>query len=297
MQIKYIPRAFRLPFICASALPFIFGSLINKGAFNFLNFLLGLSAVVATHLSANLINDYADAKSGADAHDRTFYGFFGGSKLIQEGKVSEKAYLQLAIFCAVAAILCVIILSLLLRSVFVIVIYSIVIVLSWQYSQKPLRFSYRRLGEVFIFFLFGPALVMGGYFIQAGIFPELKSFILSVPFGLFTTAILFANEVPDFATDIKSGKFTWVSLIGDKNAYLFYLLLESLAFICIGLFVVLGYLKLSAFLSLVFILPVIKAAGILRRFFSDKSKLTESSKLTISVQTGVSIILILGIWL
>ena len=73
-----------LPFLSASVLPFVFGSLIIRDNFNLAGFLLGLVAVMSTHLSANLINDYADSKSGADWQDRSFYGLFGGSKLIQE---------------------------------------------------------------------------------------------------------------------------------------------------------------------------------------------------------------------
>jgi 1,4-dihydroxy-2-naphthoate octaprenyltransferase len=55
-------RALRLPFIVVSILPFIYGSLIERRGFNYGGFLLGLSAVISTHLSANLINDYADSR-------------------------------------------------------------------------------------------------------------------------------------------------------------------------------------------------------------------------------------------
>ncbi|MFA5096893.1 MAG: hypothetical protein WC478_06095, partial [Candidatus Omnitrophota bacterium] len=85
---KKIIRALRLPFISASILPFVFGSLIARQDFNMLGFTLGLLAVIFTHLSANLINDYFDSKSGVDWRDGNFYGFFGGSKLIQEGALS-----------------------------------------------------------------------------------------------------------------------------------------------------------------------------------------------------------------
>ncbi len=297
MQIKYIARALRLAFVTASVLPYVFGSLINTKNFCFLNFILGLFAVACTHLSANLINDYADAETGADSHDAVFYGFFGGSKLIQEGRFLPKVYFKFAVLFAVIALSCVFALSLLLKSVFIILIYFIIIILSWQYSAKPLQFCYHRLGEFFIFLLFGPALVMGGYFIQTGIFPDLKSFVLSVPFGLFTTAILFANEVPDFITDVKSAKFTWVSLVKQNKTYLAYMLIMFLAFSFVGLSVILGFLKPLALFSLVFISPSLKAVNILRKHYLDKIRLVESSKLTIVVQAGVSVVLILGIWL
>lgn len=289
---KDIIRALRLPFITASVLPFIFGSLICRKDFNFLRFLLGLLAASATHLSANLINDYADSKSGADWQDKNFYKFFGGSKLIQEKVLSQSFYLKTAVFFAIIAAVSVILLSLLLNRLSVIGFYLAILVLSWSYSEKPLQFSYHRWGEVFIFIFFGPILVMGGYFIQTGIFPDVKSFMLSIPFGFLTTAILFANEVPDFTDDKKAGKLTWVSIWGPQRAFLLYYLLIGLAFISILSNVILRYLDAWALLSFVFFIPAHKAAVILSKYPFDKMRLVESSRLTIAVQFLVSLVLI-----
>lgn len=289
-----IVRALRLPFITASILPFIFGSLINRKDFNLPAFFLGLLAVAATHLSANLINDYADSRSGADWKDKNFYGFFGGSKLIQEKVFPESFYLKAAVICIVISFVGLIALAVILKSLFVIGIYILILTLSWQYSAKPLQFSYHRLGELFLFFLFGPALVMGGYYIQTGIFPDFKSFLLSAPFGLLTTAILVANEIPDFLEDRLSVKNTWVSITGQKNAFLLYLSLSLAAYLIIVLCVTRGYIRPLALFSLVLILPALKAASILKKYYSNKSKLVESSKLAIGSQAIASIILILA---
>jgi len=294
---RNIIRALRLPFLSASILPFIFGSLINRANFNFSGFILGLITVAATHLSANLINDYADSKSGADWQDNNFYEFFGGSKLIQEKVFSEKFYLKTAIFFAVISSICIIILSVVLKSLLVLGLSIAIVFLSWSYSKSPLRFSYRRLGEVIIFLLFGPALVMGGYFIQTKVFPSLMSFLLSLPFGLLTTAILFANEIPDFNEDRNAGKFTWVSLVGSKWAFLIYYALIIFALLSISLNIYLKFLNPLALFCFVCIFPVLKAGNILKEHYSDKKRLMKSSKLTIAVQTCISIILILVVLL
>ena len=223
-MITRIIRALRLPFISASVLPFVFGSLIKRQGFNLKGFLLGAIAVIAAHLSANLINDYADSKSGADWQDKNFYGFFGGSKLIQERVFSEGSYLKGAIFFVAISGLCIILLAINLKSLSPLVYYSVIIFLSWSYSQKPLQLSYHKLGELMIFLLFGPVPVMGGYFIQTGVFPNLESFCLSLPFGFLTCAILYANEVPDYNDDLQVGKLTWVSLLGSSGAFLLYYL-------------------------------------------------------------------------
>ncbi len=292
---KNIVRALRFPFVCASVLPFLFGSLIHNSNFNFLGFLLGFAAVVSTHLSANLINDYADSRSGVDWQDRKYYNFFGGSKLIQEKVVTQEFYLNLALLFAAVAAVCVFMLALILHSILVVTLYIAIIILGWMYSAKPLQFSYRRLGELIIFLLFGPVPVMGGYFIQTGIFPDLKSFMLSLPFGFLTTAILFVNEIPDYPEDSKSGKFTWVSLTGTKYAYIIYYLLVSFAFLSIAVNQKKGYLDKLAFASYVCILLAYSALKIVEKHPEDKMRLVGSSKLTIALQAIVGIILILSL--
>ena len=104
-NLKNIIRALRLPFAAVSVLPFVFGSLLDWPYFDIPRFILGLIAAVGTHLGANLINDYADSKSGADWQDKRFFGFFGGSKLIQENVFSQRFYLNLALaFFALALV-------------------------------------------------------------------------------------------------------------------------------------------------------------------------------------------------
>ncbi|OIO39337.1 MAG: hypothetical protein AUJ75_01395 [Candidatus Omnitrophica bacterium CG1_02_49_10] len=296
-MIKNITRAMRLPFITASVFPFIFGSLIAKGSLDPLTFLLGLIAASSSHLSANLINDYADSKTGADWKDKTFFGFFGGSKLIQEGELSERFYLKLSLFFAALASASVIALAFILKSVLIIFLFVFIIILSWQYSQPPLRLCYRRLGEIFIFMLFGPAAVMGGYFIQTGVFPHRPSLLLSLPFGFFITNILFANEVPDYPQDKEAGKFTWVSITGPEKAYILYIIIMAASFTSIGINIYLGYISPLAALSFPLIIPVIKAVSILKKSYNDKNRLVMSSKLTIAVHNIASIICIAAILL
>ncbi|MFA6281037.1 MAG: prenyltransferase [Candidatus Omnitrophota bacterium] len=295
-MLRNLIQALRLPFVTASLLPFLFGSFIVRENFKFLGFVLGLMAAVSTHISANLINDYADSHSGADWHDKKSYKFFGGSKLIQQNVFAEQFYLKIAIVSALISAVSAILLSIVLKSYFVLAIYIVIVILSWLYSVSPLRFSYNKVGEVAIFLLFGPALVMGGYFIQTGIFPDFRSFLLSLPFGIFTTAILFANEVPDFYDDQKSAKFTWVSLMGPKNSFCFYYFLIFAGFFSILVNVIFGFLSAFALLTFLLIIPAIQAAKIIQKFYENKDKLVQSSKLTIMVQNLVGISLILVVF-
>ena len=294
---SHLLRAVRLPFVSASALPFIFGSLLNKTGFVFFSFILGLIGVVLTHLSANMINDYADSKSGRDWQDKKYYGLFGGSKLIQEGILTELFYLKLTVLFIVIAAACFIALALILHSILIVEFFLVIAVLSWAYSEKPLQLSYHMAGEPVVFLLFGPALVMGGYFIQTHIFPDAGVFILSLPFGFMTTAILFVNEVPDSDADCNVGKRTWVALANKKNAHIVYAILVLLAFFYVAMCVVLRYMHVWALLAFAAAFFFTRAYIILRDSFDNKDRLLFASKLTIMGQFTVSVVLILELLL
>ncbi|PIU41358.1 MAG: hypothetical protein COS99_05720 [Candidatus Omnitrophica bacterium CG07_land_8_20_14_0_80_42_15] len=291
--VKDLARALRLPFAAATALPFIFGSLIDKQHFDLIKFILGITVALSMHLSANLINDYADSKSLADWQDLGFYKFFGGSKLIQEGVLSEVFYLWLGAFFALISAVSAVALALISNSLLIIGIFLFIFFLSWSYSLKPLQLSYHRMGEIVVFILFGPVLVMGGYFIQTGIFPDLKSFILSLPFGFFTTAILYGNEIPDFENDKKSGKLTWVGILGNDRAYIIYLALVCFAFLSILFSVTSGYISPLALFTFVLVPVAVRSAGIFKKYPKEKIKLVESAKLTIAMHVFASVILII----
>ncbi|MDD4939819.1 MAG: prenyltransferase [Candidatus Omnitrophica bacterium] len=294
IRVKYFVRALRSAFLPASALPFVLGSLLARERFDLMNFSLGFFAVTFTHLSANLTNDWADSKSGLDWKDKKFYKFFGGSKLIQEGVFSENFYF---IFLAAFALLAAVLISLLswnLKDPSILFIYSAIMFFAWSYSARPLQLAYRRMGEAVIFILFGPALVMGGYFIQTRIFPDVKSLVVSLPVGFLITAVLFANEVPDYNQDTASGKLTWVSFLGERRSYIIYALLISCAFISIAAGIAKGFIGKTAILSFILLFPAIKAARILKGS-SSKEGYIRSSKLTILVHNLVTVILILSV--
>ncbi|MDD5070139.1 MAG: prenyltransferase [Candidatus Omnitrophica bacterium] len=295
LKIKNLARALRLPFLTASVLPYFYGSFIFKNRFSFLPFLLGLISVVFTHLGANLINDYSDSKSGADWQDKTFYGFFGGSKLIQEGLLKESWYFKMSLLFFALAFFSVLGLSFVLEDFTGLFSYFVILFLGLAYSYKPFQFSYHYFGELIIFFLFGPAIVIGAYFIQSGIFLEKGSFILSLPFGFFTALILYSNQIPDYDTDKCSGKLNLVNLFPINKAFIGYYLIASLGFLSILFSFFAGYSSKISLVSLLTVVIIIKAAKILKNDYNLKAKLVVSSRLTILTQNIVGVVLLLDI--
>lgn len=294
MKAALLGRALRWPFLSASILPYICGALLPETSFHPLSFALGFLAVATLHLSANLINDYADDLSGADWQDTKFYGFFGGSKLIQEGRLSAQFYRHAAILCAVISVSAVVALAVLLHRPVILLCYCVILLLAWAYSHGPLRLAYHRLGEVTIFLLFGPAVVYGGSYIQMGDWPPLSDFLHSLPFGFLTAAILVANEVPDCEADQKVGKRNLVNWMGAKNGYRIYAALLAAGYVAILLLVIVGSVGTLSLLAFLTVPLGWRALRILRTKWADKSALTKSAALTIVLHAVVSLCLILG---
>ena len=292
MRAKECIGSLRLPFITSSIIPFVFGSFLVFNTIDWPKFIFGLLAVVFAHLGANLLNDYADSRSGCDWSDLKSYGFFGGSKLIQQGKLSEKFYFYSCILFFAASFICIVVVSLLAGGIKAIILGLAIIFLAWAYSAKPLRLSYIGLGEPAVFILFGQGLVMGGYFIQTGIFPDMLSFVCSLPLAFLIMAILLSNEVPDYPVDIIVHKKNWVVLLGPHKSYAVYLLIIAAAFISISAAVVFGFISEISLFALLPVIFGIKAARVLRLYYDNKLRLVESSRLTILMHNLTGIILI-----
>lgn len=291
LELKVYARAMRLPFLSASILPYIFGSLFMHNSFNWLTFSLGLCAVISGHIAGNLLNDYADSLTGVDELDTDFYGFFGGSKLIQHRVMSAATFLKMALVSIAICIISLICLVVYLDDYWLIAIILGALLLTASYSCKPLQLSYHGLGELVIAFIFGPVAVLGGAYLQHTPITD-TLFNMSLVFGLLTAAILVTNEIPDAPQDSKAGKKTLVVRIGNYNAFVLYITLVIAAYMFIVIQYWMGGLDWFALLALLLLFIPAKSMFILQKSYNDKPRLTEASKLAITHQTIVGAILI-----
>lgn len=289
-------KALRAPFLSASVLPFCAGFALAPGGARSDLLWFGMLAVAATHLSANLINDYADTRSGVDIRDPNRYGLFGGSKLIHSGELSAEFFLYGAALFAVAAGGAVTVLALISRRVDILAYLAAILALAWAYSCTPLKLSYRHWGEPVVFLLFGPAVVMGGYSLRTGGETAPESALLAVPFGLLTTLLLVANEVPDHPEDTCGGKRTWIDWTGPSRAWLLYAALAILALGSAAVCVAAGVLGRRVHLALGAAIPALwRATLLLRRHFDSKRHCLQASKLTLGAQVLIALVILLDI--
>jgi 1,4-dihydroxy-2-naphthoate octaprenyltransferase len=90
------------------------------------------------------------------------------------------------------------------------------------------------MGELFVFLFFGLVAVNGSYYVQLEELDWLP-FLLSVPIGFLSTAILVVNNVRDIDTDRRAGKRTLAVRLGRERARRLYALLVVGAFLWLPL--------------------------------------------------------------
>ena len=95
---------------------------------------------------------------------------------------------------------------------------------AWAYTAPPFRLKYHALGELTIFVVFGPALMLGAAFVQTGRF-EPAALLLSVPVGLGTTAVLAGNNLRDWEEDRAGNVRTLTHVWGPRAQLAFYIAL------------------------------------------------------------------------
>jgi 1,4-dihydroxy-2-naphthoate octaprenyltransferase len=208
--------ASRPKFLVASAAPVLVGSALGfatAGTFSLYLFILALLAIMALHTGANMANDYFDHTSRNDWLNQNPTPFSGGSRYIQQGILSPKTILLIALLALTAGAAIGILIVLLTRSVFILILGLIGLLGGFFYTAPPVRLGYRSVGEPVIALLFGLLPVYGSYYLQTktiDIIPLLPAVIV----GILIFLVILINEFPDVAADAAVNKRTLVVRFG-----------------------------------------------------------------------------------
>ena len=232
-----------------SLLPAILAVCMASNAQNFslLFAILAVFGVMFGHLSMNLFDDYFDYKvKGSEFRDKLagegVRSRIAKCEYITSGKATLK---QLLVACFVFGFIALLIgLFLFFQRGIAILYYMIaLVVLGISYSGKPLKLSYRGLGELLIGFIFGPLLMTGVYYSACGVFDWSVVFI-SIPVGALVMNIVYSHAIMDYEPDKKVGKMTLAVLLGNKkNMLMVHQLLLIISYLSVILGVVLGHLS------------------------------------------------------
>jgi 1,4-dihydroxy-2-naphthoate octaprenyltransferase len=207
----------------AAIAPVVVASALAGSDFNWFRAALALKVAVWLQIGVNFANDYSDGIKGTD-DDRV-----GPIRLVASGLASASAVKNAAFISFAIASVAGVWLSL-LSSPLLILVGILAIAAAWGYTGGKNPYGYSGLGEVSVFTFFGLVATMGTYYVQTEKISVL-SFIVSIPMGALSCAILAINNLRDRPKDQLAGKLTVAVRIGDSKARYMYVTLLVIAHI------------------------------------------------------------------
>ena len=256
-------QASRPPFFIATLIPIGLGAIMAWRTgyhwdWDVLIYVIAASFLV--HLNTNLANDIFDHIAGADAGES-----IGGSRVIQQGLLTMR---EIAVAMFVMYVLAGVLgLAVVIRTgEYVLLGFMLFAALSSLfYTAPPIKYGYRRLGEVMVFLNMGPVMVAGTYIALAR---DLGGWVLlvSVPVGITVALILFWQSLPDMQDDLRVKKHTMSLMFGQRGSIAFMAIFGALAiFICCAL-PWLGFATSWAWLASLAFIPLAKVLSLMTRY-------------------------------
>lgn len=181
----------------------------NEGYIQWLPAILCLIFAVMAQITSNLVNDYADFKTGSDNENS-----MGKDRKLVTGEITPK---QMLIAITISAILCLLVgLPLIFWGGWILLPFGLLIIAAaFCYSLGPLPLSYKALGDVAVILFFGIIPVTFTYFILT---KKITLEIVSAGFamGLVVDELLIVNNVRDVEEDKLHNKITTAVLFGKE---------------------------------------------------------------------------------
>lgn len=246
------------------------------------------------HAAGNVLNDYEDARNGADATNTGgLHPFTGGARLIQNRVVTAQQTRDL--FRLLAFLLVAFGLLLAVKTTgWVIVLGLAGVLLLWAYSAPPLALMSRGLGEAVI------ALVWALVVIGADAVQRHTVFVIpvvtSISFGLLAANILLINGLPDASSDAQVGKRTLAVRLGPRRTTLAYLLVGVAAHLWLAAGVWLLYQPEPALWGLLSAPLTLAASVLLWQHANTPQRLRPAIVLTIAAANVHGLAMAAGFW-
>lgn len=238
---------------------------VADGVFDAPVFLLALIGTLLLQGAANLINEYADYRRGADQLKQAGQGMTIKKKILQPGSVRNGAIITTLSGCLIG-------LFLLAQSgplLWIIGIGGVLVVIS--YTAGPFPLAYHGLGEIAVAIFMGPAVVVGAYYVMHPALTEnrvAELCLISLPIAFMVAAILHANNIRDMEADRAVNKRTLAVIFGIRFARAEYMFLVIGTYVVQLLIVAGGLLPVSTLLTLV---TVPEALRLMRIFNTSRA--------------------------
>jgi 1,4-dihydroxy-2-naphthoate octaprenyltransferase len=280
--------AVRLHTLPAAVVPVVVGAGLaaGDGVFRWDAFLLTMVGAVSIQVAANFANDVSDARRGADSPDR-----IGPPRMVAAGFITPGQMRRAVGYAVMVAAGAGIGLAMIAGPViFAIGLVSILAMLG--YVGGPVPYGYRALGEVFVFIFFGLVATAGSRYVHDMSVPA-DAWLLAIPIGLVSSAILVANNYRDIETDRRADQRTLAVLLGPTRTKTLFAWLIYGAMVAIVAFGAAGWTP-RATLFAGFLLPFATMPVRMLRAKSDAFALIRALKLTAMLQLWMGLVLAAG---
>ena len=212
---KWIVGA-RVKTLPAAVAPVLIGTSYAE-KINWGNALLALLVSLFLQIAVNFANDYSDGVRGTDTHR------IGPVRLVASGLASASSVKRAALISCLIAAIAGLVLAVNI-SPWLLAVGAAAIWAAWGYTGGKKPYGYFGFGELSVFIFFGLVATVGSYYIQTEQF-NWQIFLLSMPVGTLSCAILAINNLRDLPQDKLVGKRTMAVRIGEKNTRVFFMLL------------------------------------------------------------------------
>lgn len=209
----------------AAVIPVLVGAAcaFRAGSLSWVKTAVCVACSLLLQIASNFANDVFDFEKGTDTPER-----IGPARAVAQGWITPTQMKRAVVATLLAATLTGSYLVWLggwpLFSLGV-----LALVCAVAYTAGPFPLGYNGLGDVCVFFFFGPVAVCGTAYLNAGLVPS-TAWWCSVAVGALTTAILVVNNVRDEATDRLTGKRTLAVRWGRRAGVIEYAVLLAGAY-------------------------------------------------------------------
>lgn len=183
----------------------------RDGNFNLVKWLLVTVALIFSHATNNLLNDYTDYNRGVD-QDNYYRAQYGPQPLVH-GLMTKRQHLTYAaVTGAIALLIGLILVALTNLWTLLLLALGVFFVLFYTWPLK-----YIALGEISVLLVWGPLMIGGGYYVITGAW-SWTVVLASLPYALGVTGVIFGKHIDKYEMDKERGIHTLPVVIGERPA-------------------------------------------------------------------------------
>ena len=263
---------------------------VNDDVFDASIFLLALIGTLLLQSAANLINEYADYRRGADQLKEAGQGMTIKKKILKPASVRNGAILTTVAGCLIG-------LFLLAQSgplLWIIGIGGVFVAIS--YTAGPFPLAYHGMGELAVAIFMGPAIVVGAYYVMSPAVADARIAelcLISLPVAFMVAAILHANNIRDMDADRAVNKRTLAVIFGIRFARAEFMFLVVGSYVTQLLVIALGIMPVATLLTLI---TVPEALRLIRIFNTSRAVplMHQAQGRTAKLHGQIGLLMVLG---